>query len=340
MVKAGRELLKSGLIARTWGNISARISDTQFVITPSGRAYDDLTPDDIVVVNIEDCSYDGDIKPSSEKGVHAKGYQLRPECDFIIHTHQSNASALSILGKPIDDVASYSKKGADIIGDTVPCAEYGLSSTKKLMNNVAKAIEDNPDSHAVLMRYHGAVVFGETYDNAFKIAKALEDVSGKRYEELTGEKVRTITNPADEYCFVRDENLGDYRKSFKDDTIGAVIRVQTPYIRLMSAYGKTMLPYIDDLAQIAGTSVRCVKSDAGKNAIAKGIKNRACVFVQGKGAICVGKDASEAEAVCMVLEKGCQAAYLARIVGNIPPVGAASAAIERTVYVAKYSKLK
>ena len=48
VVKAGKELIEKGLIARTWGNVSARISDTQFVITPSGRAYEDLTPDEIL----------------------------------------------------------------------------------------------------------------------------------------------------------------------------------------------------------------------------------------------------------------------------------------------------
>ena len=71
VIEAGKKLIETGLIARTWGNVSARISDTQFVITPSGRAYETLTPDELVVVNIEDCSYEGYIKPSSEKGVNA-----------------------------------------------------------------------------------------------------------------------------------------------------------------------------------------------------------------------------------------------------------------------------
>ena len=66
VIKAGHELLKAGLIVRTWGNISCRINEKQFVITPSGMAYDSLTPDDIVLVNIADLSYDGDVKPSSE----------------------------------------------------------------------------------------------------------------------------------------------------------------------------------------------------------------------------------------------------------------------------------
>ena len=85
VVEAGKKLVESGLIARTWGNVSARISDTQFVITPSGRAYEDLTPEEIVVVNIDDCSYEGDIKPSSEKGVHAAAYRHHPTVDFVIH---------------------------------------------------------------------------------------------------------------------------------------------------------------------------------------------------------------------------------------------------------------
>ena len=58
VVEAGKRLVESGLIARTWGNVSARISDTQFVITPSGRAYEDLTPEEVVVVNIADCSHE------------------------------------------------------------------------------------------------------------------------------------------------------------------------------------------------------------------------------------------------------------------------------------------
>ena len=85
VVEAGKKLLETGLIARTWGNVSARISDTQFVITPSGRAYDTLTPDEVVVVNIDDCSHEGDIKPSSEKGIHADAYKHHPLVNFVIH---------------------------------------------------------------------------------------------------------------------------------------------------------------------------------------------------------------------------------------------------------------
>lgn len=58
VTESARKLLRTGLVARTWGNLSARISATQFVITPSGMGYEHMRPEDLVTVNIEDCSYD------------------------------------------------------------------------------------------------------------------------------------------------------------------------------------------------------------------------------------------------------------------------------------------
>lgn len=344
VVKAGKELVESGLIARTWGNISARISDTQFVITPSGRAYENLTPDEIVTVNIEDCSYDGDVKPSSEKGVHAEGYRLRPNVNFIIHTHQTNASAISILGENITDLGRYDENAVDLLGTVIPTAKYGLSSTKTLKENVANAIEENPSANTVLMKYHGAVCLGTDYDNAFEIARKLETVTGKYFEEICGEPLRTLSKDevTKHYHIVSDDKLQTYQKAFHDKSIGAVIYLDAPYTKIMSGYNETMQPYIDDLAQIAGASIRTVESEKArsKKAIAKAIKGRTAVFIQGQGAICVGKNTDEAEAVCMVLEKGCQAAYLSKMKGGVSPVNTAGAHLEREVYVAKYSKLK
>ena len=61
VIAAGKKLVETGLIARTWGNVSCRIDDQSFVITPSGKAYESLTPDDIVLVRMDDLSYDGDV---------------------------------------------------------------------------------------------------------------------------------------------------------------------------------------------------------------------------------------------------------------------------------------
>lgn len=186
VIKAGKELVASGLIARTWGNISCRISDTQFVITPSGRAYETLTPEEIVLVNIEDLEYEGEIKPSSEKGIHAACYKLRPEVGFVIHTHQINASIVSAIGMDINGIEG---ENAEVVGTNLPIASYGLPGTKKLRKGVIDAITRS-DSKAAVMAHHGAVCMGVDYDDAFNVAKKVEDICEQfviaKYESITG----------------------------------------------------------------------------------------------------------------------------------------------------------
>ncbi len=209
VIKAGHELLKAGLIVRTWGNISCRIDEKSFVITPSGKAYDGLTPDDIVLVNIDDLSYDGDVKPSSEKGIHASCYALRPETNFVIHTHQKNASVVSTLGLDINNITG---EAAEIIGTDVPCATYGLPGQPKLREGVINAISRS-SSKAALMKAHGAVCLGESYEDAFKVAETLElvcekyiierccDVSGKTVDKFAGvvDYITDVIKSGDKY---------------------------------------------------------------------------------------------------------------------------------------------
>ena len=197
VIKAGHELLKAGLIVRTWGNISCRISETQFVITPSGKAYDTLTPDDIVLVNIADLSYEGDVKPSSEKGIHASCYELRPDVNFVIHTHQKNASVVSTLGL---DINSIDAEDAEILGTDVPCATYGLPGQPKLREGVVNALKRST-SKAVIMKHHGAVCLGTDYENAFAVANTLENVCEKfiiaRCCEVSGKAVDSFSSVVD-----------------------------------------------------------------------------------------------------------------------------------------------
>lgn len=171
VVEAGKKLVETGLIARTWGNVSARISDTQFVITPSGRAYETLTPEEVVVVNIEDCSHEGDIKPSSEKGIHADSYKHHADVDFVIHTHQKAATIVSITGMEIRNVYDEFKS---VLGDKVPVAEYAMSTTNPLRKKVEKCMLQNPECRAFMLMHHGTLCLGATYEKAFEVAETLE----------------------------------------------------------------------------------------------------------------------------------------------------------------------
>ena len=337
VLKAGLELCEAGLVARTWGNISARVSDTQYVITPSGRAYDTLTAEDIVLVNIADGSYEGDVKPSGEKGVHAAVYELCPEMNFVIHTHQNYASALSVLGKELE-IGEESP-----LGKVLPCAEYGMYATEELVNNIKAQITTHPESKAVLMKYHGALCFGKDYDEAFAVAYELEKVSKDIFAKLCEADNADYVNQkgAEEIPSTSEGTFGIpselQQQLASRDGIRSILLANTPYIVKMSNLGKTMEPYLDDVAQIAGVDVKCVES---ADELLDALTERNAVLIKGIGALCTGFDESEAEAVAIVLEKACMAAYLAHCVGNIPPLSKESAKKDLEGYVNHYSKLK
>ncbi|MCR4588630.1 MAG: class II aldolase/adducin family protein [Lachnospiraceae bacterium] len=341
VIKAGLELLKTGLIARTWGNISARISDTQFVITPSGLAYDSLSPDDIVVVNIADCSYEGSVKPSSEKGVHAAAYRNRPEVNFVIHTHQNYASAVSTLRVALAN-GVVDPDTIEVLGRRVPAAEYGISSTKKLTKAVEAAIISNKDSKAVLMVNHGTLCMGKDYEDAFRIAHVLEEVAKKRYETLCS---KVLPGEADaEHIDAHEKVIGKlegrYGDIYTDTSIGCAIFSEAPFTVALSKTGRTMKPYIDDMAQIGGVDTKCVPANASMDQVRKALKGRHAVFIENEGALCVSGTEDDARAVCMVLEKNAMAALLKEAGDSPKAVDALSALLEHTIYEKKYSKLK
>lgn len=175
VLEAGLRLIDEKLIARTWGNISARISENEFIITPSGLSYETLGPDDLVKVRIDNLSYEGKHKPSSEKGIHASCYKNRPECNFVVHTHQFYASAICAEEKDTD---------------FAPCAKYGFSGTKKLMENVTETILAHKDKNCFLLAKHGALILSNSVEVSFVLAKKLEEKSKKLYEEKKHEPRR------------------------------------------------------------------------------------------------------------------------------------------------------
>ena len=210
VIKAGKMLCENGLIQRTWGNVSCRIDQNYFAITPSGRDYLSLTPEDIVVVNIHDLTYAGEIKPSSEKGIHAACYLLRGDVDFVIHTHQTYASLAGLSGR---DINGLTDEDEAVIGSNVPLAAYGLPGTGKLRAGVVAALQRST-SKAVLMHHHGALCLGASLEDAFNVANRLEDVCKKelfdRYAELTGKAAESFTSLCEYVAETRGKSGGAY----------------------------------------------------------------------------------------------------------------------------------
>ena len=357
VIEAGERLVETGLIARTWGNVSCRISADEFVITPSGRSYEDLTPDEIVAVKIEDLSYTGDVKPSSEKGVHASAYKLRPDCNFVIHTHQLNASVVSVMGK---DMSVESEEFANVLGKVVPLAAYGMPSTKKLKKGVFTAIEQYPDSKAVIMSNHGAVCMGKDSDDAFAVTQTLEDACeahlAKKYSIYTAKKpvcyssVRNGTKfiikgddgSVENVAFV-DSDIPAYAATHKDiyvarEDINAIVQSATPDIMgAANKCGKKLKPLLDDFAQIAGTTVKKIKNESKAVCALKG---RNAVFMPDGTALCCGPDEDDAKAVEMVVDKNCKAYLASDAFGAAKYISGLDSVIMNFVYKMKYSKQK
>ena len=324
IIKAGHELVKKGYIARTWGNISARLSDSEFLITPSGIAYEDLTPDKLVACTIEDCNYDADVKPSSEKGVHAAAYQQRPDCNFVIHTHQLYATAVGAAGETVYGRDDNEKALLGTSG--VPCAKYGISSTKKLTMHMSECMKENPSSNIFFMRYHGVLSLGEDYEQCFSRIELLEDIC------------RVLIN----ICGCAPHPKRKDMPSLNFLKQKAIIVDDSDYAVLASAGGKKLFPISDDMAQIAGVSFACIDPDDKEfdKKISKALKSSDAVFVKDCGAICVAKEQEECEAIEQVLDKNCLAYLYCKSKGQNKHIGAFDAKLQRTVYKFKYSKLK
>lgn len=333
VVKAGNELSQAGLVARTWGNISAKISEDQYVITPSGRDYKSLTDEDIVIVNRKDGSYEGNIRPSGEKGIHSAAYELRNDVQFVIHTHQNFASALSIL-ETVFPVEGENER--NVLGEEIPCAAYGMYATEKLIHAVRKEMQEHPLSKAVLMKNHGALCMGNSYEEAFSVAYALEKESRYIMRRLCGNRLPDEKKKIEKFELPKSlkkeiERVSECRES---------ICSAEPYTVAVSRLGKTVYPYLDDLAQIAGISVRCAGSLDDASEIVSELSVKNAILIKNRGAICTGTDKEEAEAVVQVLEKACIAAYLANKIGNIRPISYYHAKKDRQGYINSYSKLK
>jgi L-ribulose-5-phosphate 4-epimerase len=354
VVDAGIRLVESGLIARTWGNVSCRISDTHFVITPSGRNYLSLSTSEIVKVAIADLSYEGSVIPSGEKGIHAEIYSHCPDVNFVIHTHQENASVLSAMGfESIPASAKYPLLGGKII-----CAPYALPGTKRIRQGVAKALE-SATGNALILKNHGAVCFGKDDEEAFLVATHLEQICEElisaQYPKPLAKKA-TFSSCRTANGFLVKLPGGERLEVDMRESVGIIPRdlaihlaiykgrkeinfihhVASGNVLAFSLADLSLRPFVDDFAQIIGTKVKTV--DDNPKSIAAALKNTCAVFMKGQGALCCGADEMDVKAVEMILEKCCKAKLCGEFFGGAKPIGWLDSRLLRNVYLKKYSK--
>lgn len=166
--EAGKRLLQENLVYGTWGNLSIRVDEETMVITPSGRPYESLVPEEMVTVNYRTMVWQGTIKPSSELKLHAAVYRMRGDINAVIHTHQPNASTVAAARREVPPILD---DMAQIIGPSVRVADYALPNTDKIVKKTIKALSGR---NAALMANHGAVCIGRDMEEAFIVCQVLE----------------------------------------------------------------------------------------------------------------------------------------------------------------------
>jgi len=168
VLDAAKQLLRTGLVEGTSGNLSARLSDGHVVMTPSSLDYEAMTLDDLVVVDLEGKVLQGDRPPTSEKALHLACLRAHDDIGSVIHSHAMYASMFAITHQPIPCVI----EEFDIyVGGEVKVANYELTGSDELGEEVARHVADRG---AVLMANHGLLTVGRNIGDAMKVAQLVE----------------------------------------------------------------------------------------------------------------------------------------------------------------------
>jgi L-fuculose-phosphate aldolase len=165
---AAKKLLRKGYVSGTWGNISQRIDDHLMAITPSGRAYESMRPEDIVLMDYHSHEHTGQFRPSSEYQLHTGIYRAREDIQAVVHTHQLYASVLAAAGREVPPILD---DMAQIIGPSLRVTKYLHSNTDAIAQATVQALEGR---FAALMANHGAVCIGRSMEEAFVVCEVLE----------------------------------------------------------------------------------------------------------------------------------------------------------------------
>lgn len=201
VVKYGKKLITSGLTTGTGGNISIFNRDEKlFAISPSGMDYDETTPEDVVVMDLDGNVVDGKRRPSSEKDLHRIFYMNRNDIDAVVHTHSTYCTVLATLREPLPASSYLVAFG----GPEIRCGGYASYGTPELARLTFDAMKDH---QAALMANHGMVAGGKTIASAFTVAEQIEQCA----------KVYVIARAIGKPVILDDDEMQRMMVKFRDD---------------------------------------------------------------------------------------------------------------------------
>jgi L-ribulose-5-phosphate 4-epimerase len=168
------QLTRYQLVVWTAGNVSARVPGRDLmVIKPSGVSYDDLTPENMVVCDLDGRVVEGEHAPSSDTEAQAYVYRALPEVGGVVHTHSTYATAWAARGEPVPCVLTMA---ADEFGGEIPVGPFAMIGDDSIGRGIVDTLRESR-SPAVLMQNHGVFAVGATARAAVKAAVMCEDVA-------------------------------------------------------------------------------------------------------------------------------------------------------------------
>jgi L-ribulose-5-phosphate 4-epimerase len=170
LVRYARQMLASGLVKGTSGNVSGRPPGSSWcLVTPSGVDYETMRPEDLVRVDLEGKPPGGGMKPSVDTPVHVAVYRARPDVGALIHTHSPYAAAFSTLHREVPPLITES---AGFLGGAVRVMEYVPPARPDTGDQVAAGLGGD---RAVLLPNHGVVAVGEDLRKCYSAAYQVEE---------------------------------------------------------------------------------------------------------------------------------------------------------------------
>ena len=178
LVEAGRVVVQRGLVLASGGNLSARLDESQFVVTASGTWLDRLGPDDFSVIDTTGQVVSGNPRPSVEWKLHHHTYAVRADTAAVVHLHPQHVLLVTMLGQPIRcttlDHAYY-------LG-TVPMVPFRPAGREEIPASASKAVKDG--ANAVVLAHHGCSALGDSVPMALRRAMNLEEAATMTYRLL------------------------------------------------------------------------------------------------------------------------------------------------------------
>ena len=217
--EANMLLPKYNLVTFTWGNVSGVDRDAKlFVIKPSGVPYEDLTPDDMVVVDFDGNKVEGKLNPSSDTATHAVLYSNFPTIGGVVHTHSSFATSWAQAGR---DIPCYGTTHADYYYGDIPCLRvltgeeidegYEKNTEILIVNEFARLGRDPEAVPAVLCKNHGPFAWGKDPVDAVHSAVVLEECAKMAFRtELINPKVAPAPQVLQDKHYYRKHGANAY----------------------------------------------------------------------------------------------------------------------------------